>query len=233
MKEQNYSIRKGSTEIDVSHKDSNLTFVHPAYGPNTYLNIKQLIENDEMDTPTFSETVSLIYPAFVNDKEKKVEEFNDIKKIMKDNWLWGFTGILYTPETIYVQDNPEIRNGMPFMDEGDLVKKLEQNDPSVRQVQYGFNTGSMSALSLVKNEFVIALAGEEGADKLAQIADTFKINPYLWSFKNVNENQTRVSALDSSRSLDHRLDVIGNNFGNYRDGYAFGVRRKNFSSGNK
>ncbi len=152
---------------------------------------------------------------------------------MKDKWLWGFTGILYTPKTIYILDNPETRNGMPFMEESELVKKLEKNDLSVRQVEYGFGTESMSALDLAKNKFVIALAGEEGADKLAQTADTFKIKPYLFGLKQVNENKTRVSALYSISYLVQRLNVDGNNHGNLRSGCAFGVRRKNFSSGNK
>ena len=41
---QDYSIIKGRTEIEVSHKDSNITFIHPAHGPDTYSNAKQLIE---------------------------------------------------------------------------------------------------------------------------------------------------------------------------------------------
>ncbi len=233
MKEQNYEIRKGKTEIDVLHKDTILTFTHPAYGQNNYSNLKELIEKDSLNSPTMSETASLVYQAFINDKEEKEPEFNDIKKIMKDRWLWGFTGILYTPKLIYIQDNPETRNGRPFMDESELVKKLEQKDPNVRTLQYGFKLESMSSLDLAKNPFVIALAGEEGADKLAQVADTFKSKPYLGSFKSVDENLTRVSALYSYGYLDHRLSVGGGNHGDDRGGCALGVRHKNFSSGNK
>jgi len=233
MKEQNYEIRKGKTEIDVLHKDTNLTFIHPAYGPNKYSNLKELIEKDGLNSPTMSETASLVYQAFINDKEGKEPEFNDIKKIIKDMWLWGFTGILYTPKLIYIQDNPETRSGTPFMDESELVKKLGENDSNVKTLQYGFKLESMTSLELAKNPFVIALAGEEGADKLAQVADTFKIKPYLWSFKSVDKNLTRVSALGSYWDLGRRLVVDGDYLGGSRGGYALGVRHKNFSSGNK
>ena len=227
MENQGYTIRKERIGIEVSHNNSDLTFVYPAYGPDTYSGVKELIEKNGLSTPTLSETASLIYPAFVNDKERKIEEFNDIKKIMKDRWLLGFTGILYTPKLIYIQDNPETKNGMPFMEESELVNKLGQKDSSVRTVEYGFEKDSISPLELVKNPFIIALAGEEGADKLAQIADTFNFEPYLFALNRVTENQTRVSALSSNWNFDNRLDVDGNYLGDGRGGYALGVRRKN------
>ena len=113
---------------------------------------------------------------------------------------------------------------MPYMDLNDLERKLKSNDSSVRFVPFGFETESMSAIQLVKNRYVIALAGEEGAEKLAEVAGKFKQKPYLWSFKSVNEPTTRVSALSSNWDLGHWLLVGGDLHGDCGAGHAFGVR---------
>ena len=144
---------------------------------------------------------------------------------MKNRWLWAFTGTLHVPnEGAYIQDDPIIKDGVFSIDKSNLVQKLEQNDQSVRFVPFGFNIESMSSLELAKNPYVIGLAGEEGADKLAQVADKFKGNPYLWSFKSVSEPLAGVSALDSSWDVVLRLDVSGDDHGYDRNGYGFGVR---------
>ena len=79
----------------------------------------------------------------------------------------------------------------------------------------------MSSSELAKNPCVIGLAGEEGAEKLARIADKDSDKPYLWSFESVDENKTRVSSLDSG-CLDLRLYYLGGS--GY--GRAFGVLEK-------
>ena len=214
-------IREGRTELDTTFNGKTLTFVASSYGPNTYLGVKEAIEQDGYKTPTMAENASLVHTAFNSDDKYS----NGIKGIMKDRWLWSFTGNLYLPNKgVYIQDNPEIRDGRVIMDESDLVKKLESKDPSVRFVPFGFETESMSPMQLAKNAYVIGLAGEEGADKLAEVADEFKQKPYLWSFKSVNEPTTRVSALDSDWGLGHWLDVNGSDGGVSWDGHAFGVR---------
>ncbi|MEK6973998.1 MAG: hypothetical protein AABW41_02060 [Nanoarchaeota archaeon] len=168
-----------------------------------------------------AENASLVHTAFNSDDKYSKE----IRGIMKDRWLWSFTGNLDLPNKgVYVQDSPEVRNGRVVMDESNLVKKLESKDPSVRFVPFGFDIESMSPMQLAKNAYIIGLAGEEGADKLAEVADEFKQKPYLWSFKSVNEPTTRVSALNSGWVLDRWLLVVGYNLGNDRNGHAFGVR---------
>ena len=234
---QTYKItrrRTGRTEINVPHRDSNINFVYQKFGPNTYANVKEAIEKDGLSAPTMTESASLLYEAFVKDNEGKELEFNDVKGTMKNRWLWGFTGNLYVPgKGAYIHDNPQVINGMPYMEESELVKKLEQNDSSVRFVSFGFKTGEMSSLELSKNLYIINLAGEEGAEKLAEVSDKHKNKkPYLWSFESVKKPLTRVSALYSG-FFGRRLCVVGFSRGGDRYGYAFGVVAKNFSSGNK
>ena len=81
----------------------------------------------------------------------------------------------------------------------------------------------MSSLELAKNPYIIALAGEEGADKLAEIADKYRNKPYLYSYESVKEPITRVSALNFDWVLEHRLNVNGTDRGNDWDSRAFGV----------
>jgi len=226
-KNQGLRIEEGRTKLISTHNKGDLVFLHPVYGPNTYANVQGQIEKDGLVAPTLAETASLVYSAFNSDNKYSQE----IQKLMKDRWLWGFTGILYTPKNgVYMQPHPEIRNGMPFMDESELEKKLDANhpsyDPSVRNIPFGFKTGKMSVLELAKNPFVIALAGKEGAEKLADVADKYRNKPYLYSFNSVKEPLTRVSALNPSWSpYVQGLRVFGNIHGNYIVGCAFGVQK--------
>ena len=219
MKQNQLRIEEGKTKLIVNHQNKDLAFLHPSYCPNTYAKVKEQIEQDNLRPANMAETASLVHAAF-NSDDKYSEE---IKQIMKDGFLWAFTGALYTPKLGYIQDNPETRNGMPYMDESDLIKKLEAKDPSVRTFNYGYKTGKMSPAELVRNEYVQALAGEEGAEKLADVASKFKQNPYLLSFESVVDKPlTRVSALDSYWCLDGRLGVVGDLHG-LRYSSAFGV----------
>lgn len=211
---------EGRTKLLITHKGEDLTFLHPAYGPNTYVNVGTQIEQNRLARPTMAETASLFHVAF-NSDDKYSEEIRDI---MKNRWLWAFTGNLYVPNKgVYVQDYPEIRDGTPFMDESKLVKRLEANVSDVRFVPFGFKIKSMSPSELEKNEYIIALAGEEGAEKLAEVADKYRDTPYLWGFKSVDEPLTRVSALGSLWCVGRRVGVLGDIHGKGRDGCAFGV----------
>tara|TARA_Y100000310_G_scaffold339280_1_gene431512 strand:- start:19860 stop:20570 length:711 start_codon:yes stop_codon:yes gene_type:complete len=217
------TVEEGRTKLHSTHNGERLTFVHPEYGPNTYANVGQQIQEAGLRKPTMAETASLVYDAFNSDDKYS----KGIRETMKNRWLWGFTGTLYVPgEGAYIQDDPETREGMPFMDHSELVEKLEAGDPSVRHVPFGFQTGTMSTLELSRNAYIKALAGEEGAEKLAEVAERHKGKPYLWSFESVSRPATRVSGLNSGWDLgDHRLGVGGSDRGG-RDGYAFGVQEE-------
>ena len=216
-------VEEGQTKLYVPHQNSKLTFIHPYHGPGTYANVASSIEQDQLSTPNLAETVSLVHAAFHSEDKYSKE----IQKLMKNNWSWGFTGILYVPQKgAYIQSPPSIKDSFPHKQESELDKKLESKDPSVRHVPFGYKTESMSSLELAKNPFIQALAGEEGAEKLAEIADKHKNKPYLWSFKSVDEPTTRASALYSIWGVGRGLSVDGDLLGYDGDGYAFGVRRQ-------
>ena len=222
-KNQGLEIEERRTKLKALHGDQKTVFLHPAFGPNTYAQVGEAITQDGLARPTMADTTDLVYAAFKSENSYSQE----IKKLMRDRWLWGFTGNLYVPqEGVYVQDNPQIRKGMPFMEKSELVRKLEVQDPSVRFVPFGFPMGEMSPEDLATNTYVIALAGEEGAEKLGEVATKFRNKLYLYSFTSVDEPLTRVSALNSDWDDVHRLSVSGNIRGDVRDGCAFGVLDK-------
>jgi len=215
-------IRRGRPEINVPNSGGFITFLYDKYGPDTYANVQNSIEQEGLEAPTIAQTTSLLHQMYYSEL-KDTKEAKDVRELMKRNWLWGFTGTLYIPNKgSYVQDHPEVRDGMPFMDESELIRKLGANDPSVRFVPFGFKTGEMCPLELSKNPYVIALAGQEGANQLADITNTFKSKPYLWSFDSIDQLTTRVSALSSSWDV-LSLDVYGDVLGFGRVGCAFGV----------
>jgi len=237
---QGLSVEERIT-LTVAHNGEDLTFLHPVYGPGTYTIVKEAIEKDNLKTPTIAETVSLVHTAFNSNDEysNEIKQFmkgkwewaysNEMKrfmKVMKGKWMWGFTGTLYTPKGVYIQDNPEVRDRMPFMEESELVNKLEANDSSVRFVPFGFDVGEMTSSQLSKNDYIIALVGEEGSYKLAEIADKHKKNPILWSFKSVDTQFIRVSALGSYSGAVLGFDAFFDFIGNYGSGFGSGVLRK-------
>ncbi len=222
-KNKSSRVREGRIELITEHEGNDLTFIYPVHGPNTYANVQSSIESAGLATPTMAETASLVHSAFNSDDKYRKE----IKQLMKDRWLWAFTGTLYVPNKgAYVQDYPEIRKGIPLMDESDLVKKLEANDPNVRFVPFGFAINEMSAIQLAQNPYLIAIAGKEGAQKIAEVADKHRNKPFLYSFKSVDQPLIRVSALVSYWDfVGSRLWVNGISRGDGGNCYAFGVRK--------
>ena len=179
---QGLEVVEQRTKLFAPHNGGKLTFLHPPYGPGTYANVGLAIEKDKLSRPTMAETASLVHAVFNSDNKYGTE----IKDIMRQAWLCGFTGTLYVPkEGAFIQDDPEIKDGMPFMHRESLEQKLNAKDPSVRFVPFGYEVGEMSPLELAKNLYVIGLAGEEGAEQLARVADKYSDKPYLWSFKSV------------------------------------------------
>lgn len=206
-------VKKKRTNLVVSHDGKNLMFLHPPYGPNTYVNVGLEIENDGLAKPTMAETASLVHRAFISDY--------GLKGIMEDGWLWAFTGTLYVPgKGVYIQDDPDIRDGKPFMEESELVKELKAD--GARFVPFGFKIGSQSAFELAKNPYILGLAGEEGAEKLAGVADKNGLKSYVLGFESVNASIIRILALSSSLGT---LGICIFDYSVVNNGYAFGRQK--------
>jgi len=225
IQNQGLRVKEGKTKITVTHNRKDLTFLYPAHGLGNYVEVGKEIEKANLKKPTMAETASLAHAAF--DSTGKYSK--EIMELMEKNWLWVFTGTLYVPNNgAFIQDNPEIRDGMPYMEESDLVNKLEKNDPSVRFVPFGYKIGDLTPKELEKNKYVIALAGEEGASKLAEVAE-HRDQLMLWGFGYIDELTTRVSvARFGWDDGGHWMGLGGGRYGNWcsSGGFAFGVQKK-------
>src|SRR3989344_8025904 len=213
----------------IPHEKGELSFQHPAF-KGTYGNVAKAIDKVGLKRPNSFETASLVYNAFQN-KDGKYE--SEIISILKNNWLWEFTGNLYLPKSneeisngvILDLDSQNLKfeNGKLVMNKDSLIKRLKEKDPPVKFVSFGFKTKEQSSLELSENPYIVARYGEEGADKIAKVADKYSNKPHLWSFDSVNEEKVRMSALHRGWDVDVRLIVGGcDGGGNFR-GHAFGV----------
>jgi len=218
-----FEVKEGKTTLTLDHLDEELTFIYPSKGPDTYANVQEALIKDNLKAPTASQNASLIYSAFKNQDN---EFSQNIINTMKNRWLWCFTGNLYVPDKgVFIQDNPDIKNNKISMNLEDLEKKLEANDSSVRFVPFGYKIQEQTSKQLEKNQYIIGLAGEEGAQKLAEIADMYKDKeePYVYSFENIEKETARATALDSYWDRNC-LYVDGDCFAAVRNSLAFGVQ---------
>ena len=213
-------VEVGVTRLYVPHEESEITFIHPPKGPDTYFAVREQLLESELNAPIMSQNASLVYAAWQNPKERYSREIIDT---LKNRLLWSYNGILYVPkEGAYIKAHPEVKNDKIVMNKSDLVKKLEENDSSVKFVSFGFKIGELTARELAKNKFIRGLAGEEGAEKLAEVSTNYKHHPFLFSFDKLDEELIRVAALYSYWS-DDRLNVVGGSRGDHTDGYVLGV----------
>src|SRR3989344_5864390 len=213
----------------IPHEKGELSFQHPAF-KGTYGNVAKAIDKVGLKRPNSFETASLVYNAFQN-KDGKYE--SEIISILKNNWLWEFTGNFYLPKS-----NEEIKNGVILdldsqnlkfengklvMNKNSLIKRLKENDSNVKFVPFGFKTGTQTSLELSKNPYIVARYGEEGAEKIAKVADKYSTKPFLWSFKSIDEEEIRMSALGRYFDFGKRLELCGNFEDDGDRGHAFGA----------
>ena len=220
-------IKEGKTYLTVPHAGGELSFQYPAF-KGTYGNIAEQIDEAGLKRPNSPKTASLVYDAWQN-KEGKYE--SEIISILKINWLWEFTGNLYLPKRegeefhngVIIEYNPKIENRKLIMDKNSLVKRLKENDSQVKFVPFGYKIGKQSSLELSKNLYIQARYGKEGAEKIAEVASKYTNKPYIWSFKSVDEEKVRMSALFRYWDFGGRLVVDGNLWNDCSRGHAFGV----------
>ena len=216
--------------FEVPHEGNKLTFKYPSFKGN-YGNVANAIDNEKLKRPNSSETASLVYDAFQN---KKGEYESQIIEILNNAWLWEYTGNLYLPKKSDEEisngvildlnsQNLKFENGKLIMDKSSLIKRLKENDSSVKFVPFGFKTGEQTPKELEKNDYIVARYGEEGAEKMAKIASKYRKNPYIYSFDSVNEEKARISALCWNWLGDDRLYVSGGDWGGKDDSHAFGI----------
>ena len=219
-------IRFGRTEMDFSHKGKILTAVHPFYGPRNSRTLKNLIRADGLKESTSAELTSFVYEYF-NGNEPQAQE---VKQIIKDRYFRGFTGILYVPEKgasgkglAHFINYPEF-NENSYVNVGNLLERIGESYANVPFEH--LKEDSVDWKEVGKHPYFVAWAGgEEGAEKLAELASKHpRQEAYIFvpNFSLLKEPIARVAGLFSGWNLD-RLDGNSDDYGNNENSFAFGV----------
>jgi len=212
-------IVRGRVELWVPHQESEIAFAYPSTGPDTYQTVgNEILKTDNL--PTADQTASLLYAGYCSDA-KDEPEFQNVREIMKERWLWVFNGNLWTNKGVYVFADGKAEGRDKKITVNELEKMVGEGTARFAPKEtYTFGEQTPQALS--KNGFVIAGYGEEGAEKLGEVSAQFKYNPYVYGVE-VNKGpapELRVSALVD---IGGWLRVDGNGFDLSQDGLAFGV----------
>ena len=211
--------------------DAGLRFNAQKVGPMNFAGLRNVDYGKGFRMPTMPELVPLIYSSLEN---KNYNTAKNVIKTLGDHWITGNTGILYVPKGMFVQDNPELKNGKVSMNQKTLERKLGKHeekgvvfseDKNIRFVPYGFKRESQTSLDLARNPGIIALTGsEENAEKLAKASEHYKVNPYFWAFNKVKSPQTRIAVLLSGY-FGYGLGVDALGSVDVDDWFSFGVQK--------
>ncbi len=212
--------------MDFPHQRKILTAVYPFYGPANSRTLQNLIRKDGYVESTAPELTSFFHEYF-DGSEPQAQEVN---QIMGDRYFGGFTGILYVPEKdafgkglAHFIDYPEF-DEKSVVDRDNLLRRL---DESHAQIPFEhFKDGPVNWRKVAKHPYFVAWAGgEEGAEKLAELAskhpnkEAYILVPGI---SNLREPIARVAALNSYWN-GYRLDIDSGGLGNVENGSAFGV----------
>jgi hypothetical protein len=186
-------------ELYVPHQGKVLTFVTPIIGPNYPDRVTEEIAKERLIFPTAAETASLMWESLQN---SRIQDFSQVSEVLESNhWdIMGYTGLLYSREAegVYIEDRPTMKDGFVLMNRGDLQNRLNANDVSVRFVPFSKINGTTD---LERNSFLIGLAGEEGAQKIAHISERFPCFPLIHTRHPINCNFDDNAEYDESASI--------------------------------
>mgnify|MGYP003964002525 CR=1 FL=1 len=202
--------------------------------PDTYPynEFEDKLNEKDLKIPTSPQTISLFYSAFQNIKGEW--EFPVSQNLSYLNW--ESTGNLYLPKS-----NEEVNNGVileinPLVDgrglkmnKSKLIKRLQDNDPLVRFVPFGFKIGDQSWKELEKNPYVQARYGEEGAERMAKLASSYS-TPRLNSFNSISKETRKLSGLSSTHWFGTSYLNLSGNLSKLDKGYAHGIQSKKIAS---
>ncbi len=227
-------VVRGRVELWVPHNNEEIAFIYPSVGPDTYKNVRKTILENGQKVPTGDYTASLLHSTYCDDSVANEPEFENVREIMKNRWLWVFNKNLWTENGVYViQDLDTIWESQPLV-MNELEKMLKggkeinevrfSEDGRVRFAPNGsYNLGVNTPENFAKDGFIIASCGVEGAEKLGEVSAKFRYHPRVYGVE-IEKGQTpeqRLSVVDGD--YGDRLIFLGDSFGD--SGYcpSFGV----------
>ncbi len=225
-------IERGMTKLVVPHQGKEIAFAYPSIGPNTYANIGKEILSQGMGVPTGDYMASLLHTAYCDNSVANEPEFQNVREIMKNRWLWVFNRNLWTKDGVYVLLDLEAIGRSQPLNQKDLEKMLKGSKKLPNGVKFSkdgkvrfapkesYKLETHTSESLAKDGFVIASYGKEGAEKLREVSSKFKVKPYVYGVE-TDTSEQRLSAL-CTYGLGDGLIVNGFFFDD-RNNLAFGV----------
>ncbi|MFH1325689.1 MAG: hypothetical protein ABIH49_02890 [archaeon] len=227
-------IERGMTKVYVPHEEGEIAFAYPSIGPGTYANIGKQILDSGLQIPTGEQVASLFHSAYCVPQVNDEPEFQNIRDIMGNRWLWVFNRNLWTSEGVYVVHDSEAVGLSQPLNKNELEEMLLDGKENLGVI-FGngvnfarkgtYNLGEHNHDSLGRDGFMIASYGEEGAEKLAEISTKFKSKPSIYGLE-ISEGKgpiQRVSALYSYWIFVDRMVVVGVNWDGNVYGHSFGI----------
>tara|TARA_Y100000310_G_C20524476_1_gene735309 strand:- start:41 stop:772 length:732 start_codon:yes stop_codon:yes gene_type:complete len=233
-----YGIDRPPVKVWVPHREGILTSVHPASGPGTYQAVFQDVKDRDLRAPTASESASQVYGAYFGPEDLYNQpEFENVRGIVRNNWLWIPSQKLWTSKGMYSKHDSEGNGNSEELSIEMLEDLLSGGSTLDRKVRVsadglvGFAPKSSYDLGeqANKGEFarsgaLIAEYGKDAARLIAEVgfSDHFRSKPWIYGLdiKEGQDPEQRVSALDGCNG--DRLGVVGV-FDGGRVGRAFGV----------
>lgn len=183
-----------------------------------YAEIDKLFRAKEMVAPNSQLVASILYTS------------QEPKSLLENKRILEFTASYYLPKSnkdvsngVILEHNPKIKNGKLEINKEDLIKRLMQNDSSVRFVPFGYKTGELTRKEIAENPYINARYGEQGAGQIAEISSKYSGHAYLWSFSHVDEEKAVMSAILNNRGFGDRL-IIDGKWWMDTEGYCFDFR---------
>ena len=180
---------------------NNVCYSYPPFVGNI-LETRDKILSKRLYLTSFKENVSLIHSVIMNNNN----DFTcDIIERLKENILWCFTLLLVMPgDGVYIKD---MRRSF-MMNEVKIIESIKRGkevngvkystDKKIRFVPFGYNADNRTA----NHPLYIALAGEDGAKQLEDIASKYSNKPCLFSPENIEQKATYATALNSNYKGD-------------------------------
>ncbi len=208
--------------MEFPHKGKIMAAGYPFFGPANSKTLQAQIKQEEYLEPTFSELVSFIHRYFGEEGTKAAK----IKEIMNTKYFVGFTGILYLPKKneVYFKDRPVFASGS-IVDVDNLESRLKLNEAHAKVSLDNLKTGTLPWDQIPGHPLFIAIAGEEGAEKLAELASKHRDkNGYIFlpDISNFTSPQARIPLLYSYQE-GRSLTVSLNGAGYSTNSYSFGL----------
>ena len=234
---RNARIERAQTNLIVPYNNGELVYIYPQFGPSTYKEVGSEILKQRLLVPTGDYTAPLVHAAYCDEEVTSEPEFESVREIMKNRWLWVFNRNGWTNKGVYVSQDLEAKGLSAPLDVRELEKSLKggrefngirfSEDGRVRFAPKElYVLGNHTPDSLSKDGFIIASFGKDGAEQIAEVSSKFKYNNPMTYGLDIEEEQNpeqRISALCEGLDGDG-LRFVGYYLDDYGGGDAFGVR---------